>query len=88
MDGDGSENFDYFRELIIKGFLEVRKHADRIFLIVEMMLSASKMPCFGGAPEAAFAALKERFFLNTPDTTVSNPGTHFPASLPHISVTL
>lgn len=62
MGGQGSENFEYFKELVVKGFLEARKHADRIFLIVEMMLSASKMPCFNGAPEAALQALKDRFF--------------------------
>lgn len=64
MDGEISDNYEYFRTLIVRGFLEVRKHADRLLLLVEMMLSASKMPCFSAGPEATFAALKDRFMLN------------------------
>ncbi|XP_026194514.1 uncharacterized protein LOC34619462 [Cyclospora cayetanensis] len=63
MDGETSDNYEYFRTLIIRGFLEARKHADRIILMVEMMLSATKMPCFSGGPEYTLSALKERFML-------------------------
>ncbi|XP_053992242.1 uncharacterized protein LOC128883668 isoform X2 [Hylaeus volcanicus] len=64
MDGEDSDNFEYFRKLIVQGFLEVRKHADRLFLIVEMMLSMPQMPCFLAGTEATFLALKKRFMLN------------------------
>lgn len=78
MDGEDSENFEYFKELVVRGFLETRKHSDRILLVVEMMLSgqsvlllsihlgiaASKMACFAGNPEAALSALRDRFMLN------------------------
>lgn len=37
MDGEYSDNFEYFRTLIIRGFLEARKHVDRIVLMIEMM---------------------------------------------------
>ncbi|OEH73842.1 phosphatidylinositol 4-kinase family protein [Cyclospora cayetanensis] len=78
MDGETSDNYEYFRTLIIRGFLEARKHADRIILMVEMMLSGklpfhklnrlsaltpTKMPCFSGGPEYTLSALKERFML-------------------------
>lgn len=39
MDGELSENYEYFRTLIVRGFLEIRKHADRLLLLVELMLS-------------------------------------------------
>lgn len=42
MDGETSDNYEYFRTLIIRGFLEARKHADRIILLVEMMLSGKR----------------------------------------------
>lgn len=45
MDGETSDNYEYFRTLIIRGFLEARKHADRIILMVEMMLSG-ELPFF------------------------------------------
>eukprot|EP01053_Blabericola_migrator_P001069 Blabericola_migrator_1__1068@NODE_1271_length_4925_cov_147_174969_g694_i1_p1_GENE_NODE_1271_length_4925_cov_147_174969_g694_i1NODE_1271_length_4925_cov_147_174969_g694_i1_p1_ORF_typecomplete_len946_score156_24PI3_PI4_kinase/PF00454_27/3_5e41_NODE_1271_length_4925_cov_147_174969_g694_i120874567 len=67
MDGETSELFESFKDLIVKGFLETRKHADRIMLVVEMMLSASKLPCFAGNPEAARVALHERFMLGISD---------------------
>eukprot|EP01054_Gregarina_sp_Poly1_P000219 Gregarina_sp_Poly_1__218@NODE_1050_length_5233_cov_176_655052_g730_i0_p1_GENE_NODE_1050_length_5233_cov_176_655052_g730_i0NODE_1050_length_5233_cov_176_655052_g730_i0_p1_ORF_typecomplete_len1227_score214_89PI3_PI4_kinase/PF00454_27/1_4e41PI3Ka/PF00613_20/5_5e10PI3Ka/PF00613_20/2_1e03Ribosom_S30AE_C/PF16321_5/26Ribosom_S30AE_C/PF16321_5/48TF_Zn_Ribbon/PF08271_12/43TF_Zn_Ribbon/PF08271_12/14_NODE_1050_length_5233_cov_176_655052_g730_i0593739 len=72
MDGENSQHFEHFKELIVKGFLETRKHADRILLVVEMMLSASKMPCFAGNPEAARVALNERFMLGISDKEVSS----------------
>lgn len=37
MDGFGSENFNYFRDLLVSGYLELRKHHEKIILLVEMM---------------------------------------------------
>lgn len=42
MDGELSDNFEYFRTLVVRGFLEARKHAERLFLLVEMMLSGEQ----------------------------------------------
>ncbi|KFG36027.1 phosphatidylinositol 4-kinase [Toxoplasma gondii MAS] len=69
MDGETSDNYEYFRTLIIRGFLEARKHADRIILLVEMMLSATKMPCFSGGPQYTLDALRERFMIGLPEDT-------------------
>lgn len=44
-EGSPSEAFDYFKILIIQGFLAVRKHSERIVLLVEMMAD-SGCPCF------------------------------------------
>jgi len=64
MGGELSDNFEYFRNLVICGFLQARKHVDQILLLVEVMLSAAKMPCFAAAPENALQALKDRFMSN------------------------
>ncbi|KEP62639.1 UNVERIFIED_CONTAM: phosphatidylinositol 3- and 4-kinase [Hammondia hammondi] len=69
MDGETSDNYEYFRTLIIRGFLEARKHADRIILLVEMMLSATKMPCFSGGQQYTLDALRERFMIGLPEDT-------------------
>eukprot|EP00919_Chromeraceae_sp_WS-2016_P005273 GHVR01012448.1.p1 GENE.GHVR01012448.1~~GHVR01012448.1.p1 ORF type:complete len:255 (-),score=39.52 GHVR01012448.1:99-863(-) len=67
MDGELSDNYQYFRTLIIRGFLEARKHMDKIILLVEMMLSSTKMPCFSGGGDTAIQQLKERFMSSLPE---------------------
>lgn len=42
MDGELSDNFEYFRTLVVRGFLEARKHAERLFLLLEMMLTCEQ----------------------------------------------
>jgi phosphatidylinositol 4-kinase len=44
-EGKSSPHFDYFKILMIQGFLAVRKHADRIVELVSMM-TESGCPCF------------------------------------------
>ena len=47
MDGECSEQYEYFRTLVIRGFLEARKQMDRIILPVRMLLSGSRrVSCF------------------------------------------
>lgn len=38
MDGEKSDNYEYFRRLIVSGFLEARKHSEEIILFVELMM--------------------------------------------------
>ncbi|ORM39510.1 Phosphatidylinositol 4-kinase [Babesia sp. Xinjiang] len=64
MGGETSDNFDYFKALVIRGLLEARKHMDRIVLLVEMMTDAYKMPCFAAGTTYTMDMLKERFMLN------------------------
>lgn len=53
MDGADSANFEYFKELMVRGFLETRKHSERIILVLQMMLS--------GKPLASTATPGHRF---------------------------
>eukprot|EP00931_Biecheleriopsis_adriatica_P059609 TRINITY_DN35690_c0_g1_i1.p1 TRINITY_DN35690_c0_g1~~TRINITY_DN35690_c0_g1_i1.p1 ORF type:complete len:948 (+),score=211.76 TRINITY_DN35690_c0_g1_i1:426-2846(+) len=64
MDGECSEQYEYFRTLLIRGFLEARKHMERIVLQVRMMLTGSKMPCFREGPDFVLQTLQDRFFAN------------------------
>jgi len=50
-EGKGSDLFDYFKVLLIQGFLACRKHSDRIVLLVEMM-QHSGSPCFKSGAKA------------------------------------
>lgn len=36
--GEHGDMFHYFRLMFMRGFLEIRKHAEKIILLVEMML--------------------------------------------------
>eukprot|EP00198_Chlamydomonas_reinhardtii_P002058 XP_001691394.1 smilar to phosphatidylinositol 3- or 4-kinase [Chlamydomonas reinhardtii] len=57
-DGRPSEMFDYFKVLMIQGFLAMRKQADRILLLTRMM-HKSGFPCYK-AGERAVKALEKR----------------------------
>nr|USN34913.1 phosphatidylinositol 4-kinase [Babesia microti] len=67
MDGEYSDNFEYFRTLIIRGFLEARKHVDRIVLMIEMMTNACKLPCMSGGLSYIIEGLRNRFMVNIPE---------------------
>ncbi|KAJ2726868.1 Phosphatidylinositol 4-kinase pik1alpha (PI4-kinase)(PtdIns-4-kinase), partial [Coemansia sp. Cherry 401B] len=60
--GRESAKFVEFRALLVSAFLALRKHADNVCLLVEMMIKDSPLPCLGGGP-ATVAALRERFHL-------------------------
>ncbi|KAK1443457.1 phosphatidylinositol kinase [Babesia gibsoni] len=62
--GETSDNFEYFRTLVIRGLLEARKHMDRIVLLVDMMTDSNKMPCFAAGTAYTMEMFKERFMLN------------------------
>jgi len=62
MGGLQSDMFNYFKLLCIRGFLELRKHWERIVILAEMMLPGVKMGCFAGR-DVAIKELKERFQL-------------------------
>jgi phosphatidylinositol 4-kinase len=55
-----SKNFKRFRTLMVEGFKALHDNADKIILVVEMMmLGQSDLPCFEGG-EPALKALKDR----------------------------
>ncbi|KAJ1969556.1 Phosphatidylinositol 4-kinase pik1alpha (PI4-kinase)(PtdIns-4-kinase) [Dispira parvispora] len=64
--------FTEFRDLMVKGFLALRKYADNIILLVDMMQKDSKLPCFVSSSANASAALKERFQINLTETQVND----------------
>jgi len=63
MGGVNSSQFQYFKVLCIRGFVEARKQMDRIISLIEIMMSGPKMSCFVGGLEC-IEQLKSRFFLN------------------------
>ena len=67
-EGRPSELFDYFKVLVIQGFLALRRHADRLTLLVEMM-SVSGCPCFKNKVSAV-QGLKRRLALGMPEHAV------------------
>jgi phosphatidylinositol 4-kinase len=46
MGGRDSEMWTYFKVLLWKGFLEVRKYVNDIVYLVEIMREGSDLPCF------------------------------------------
>lgn len=67
MDGESSALFSYFKLLVVKGFLEIRKYAQQLILLVEIMSHGSQMPCFQGASaETVVKNFRDRFMLHLP----------------------
>ncbi|XP_013384891.1 phosphatidylinositol 4-kinase beta [Lingula anatina] len=63
MGGYGSDMFEYFKILMLQGFVVTRKHLEKILNMVEIMQTGSQLPCFGKGI-STIRALKERFHLN------------------------
>jgi hypothetical protein len=62
MGGPRSALFATFRKLCVRAFLAVRKHRQRIIVLVHMMLSGNEhLPCFVQGPRAVMAGLRARF---------------------------
>lgn len=66
MGGEQRDMWNYFKLLMIRGFLELRNHHDRVLLLVEMMLPGHKMGCFS-RKEQTVKELKDRFRLDLDD---------------------
>ncbi|XP_076307960.1 phosphatidylinositol 4-kinase beta-like isoform X2 [Tachypleus tridentatus] len=62
MGGLGSDMFEYFKILILQGFLAARKHHEKILVLVEIMQASAQLPCFKNGASAV-KALKERFHI-------------------------
>eukprot|EP00392_Amoebophrya_sp_AT5.2_P018674 g19262.t1 len=68
MDGDQSEQYQYFCTLLIRGFLEARRHIERISTIIQMQMMNSNLPCFSQKScTQIITELEERFFRGVPD---------------------
>ena len=62
--GVGAPGFDEFRALCKRAFQALRKDADRIVMLVNLMGRESKMPCFAAGVTQAVSALRARFVLH------------------------
>jgi phosphatidylinositol kinase/protein kinase (PI-3 family) len=69
MGGPGSSWFELFRELLKEAFKVIRKHAESIIILVEMMARDSDLPCFYSGAATALQ-LRQRFQLNLSDNEV------------------
>ena len=68
MDGNDSNVFHYFKSIFIRGFIEIRKHAEFLIRLIKVMTKGSKMPCFANTdPKEVIARLRERLHLNKSD---------------------
>lgn len=70
--GRESENFRYFTKIIIEGALAIRKNADTVYTLVEIMSYRSTLPCFQGNVSSILNSLKDRMFLNIPEDKVAS----------------
>ncbi|XP_014779200.1 phosphatidylinositol 4-kinase beta isoform X2 [Octopus bimaculoides] len=62
MGGLGNDMFEYFKILILQGFVASRKHMDKIIPLVEIMQTGSQLPCFSRGV-STIRSLKDRFHL-------------------------
>lgn len=62
MDGTESEIFSYFKSLLIRGFVEIRKNLEDILIIIEIMMKDSKLPCFI-RPKTVLSEIRDRISL-------------------------
>jgi len=62
MGGERSNMFHYFKNLWTCGFLEIRRHYDKIRLLIEMLLPGTQLGCFFRR-EAVIKELEERLKL-------------------------
>ena len=68
MDGPGSRTFTRYRDLCVRTFMELRKNAYRIILLVEMLVGGNEdLQCFAGNPDKALMELQDRFKLDMND---------------------
>ena len=65
--GLNSPEFNALKDMIFQGFLELRKHFDRIMVLLETMQAESRLPCFYSG-EAALTNMRQRFHLTLTDT--------------------
>ena len=62
--GVGGHEFEEFKMLCKQAFQALRKDAERIVMLVDLMGRESKMPCFAAGVTQAVNALRSRFVLH------------------------
>ena len=61
--GVSSEFFHYFQVLLLRGFLELRRHSRRIVTLVRLMGEGSQLSCFSAGVDETIDALRARLQL-------------------------
>lgn len=59
MDGKNSEQFKYFKHLLVEGLASLKKVVDDIIMIIQVMMEESDLPCFEKFDLQVF---RERFY--------------------------
>ena len=55
--------YQYFKFLMLKGFLAARKHMEKFVQLVEITQTGSQLPCFGHGPSTV-RSMRERFRMS------------------------
>ncbi|XP_066910261.1 phosphatidylinositol 4-kinase beta-like isoform X2 [Clytia hemisphaerica] len=63
MDGPDSDMYNYFKILILQGFVAARKNMDRVLQVVEIFKTGSQLPCFQQGV-STIELMRERFHMN------------------------
>lgn len=63
MGGLNSHAFSYYKVLVFLGAQAVRKHAEDILPLIQVMSAYNSMPCFGSVPGVVIEQLRSRFSL-------------------------
>lgn len=71
MGGADSETFVLFKSLVRQAFKDIRKEAESIIILVEMMQRDSTLPCFASGTATAHQ-LRQRFQLQMSDSEVDS----------------
>eukprot|EP01111_Echinosteliopsis_oligospora_P015887 TRINITY_DN6432_c0_g1_i1.p1 TRINITY_DN6432_c0_g1~~TRINITY_DN6432_c0_g1_i1.p1 ORF type:complete len:1062 (-),score=298.21 TRINITY_DN6432_c0_g1_i1:53-3238(-) len=62
--GENSDMFRYFRNLLLAGLLEVRKHAADLLVLIEINVPFSKMACFVKGGPYVINGIRDRLALD------------------------
>ena len=68
MGGKESNMFLFFKMLVFKGFLELRKHTDDLMYLITIMMEDSDLPCFLNLD---ITALRMKFMEKCTDNEVN-----------------
>ena len=73
MDGEGSGMFQYFKSIIIRGMIEIKKHFEIFEKIIDIVIKNIKINKFSNKDsEKVISALKERFFISMNEINIVN----------------
>ncbi|KAF1744844.1 hypothetical protein MXB_4123, partial [Myxobolus squamalis] len=69
LEGSGSDLFLYFKSLMYYGFMALRKHMDKLIVLVDIMKAGDTFPCLGSKGHSV-ENLKSRFKIELSDDQV------------------